>query len=205
VDQDGDYRCDFYPDCVEGVGHDCVDANKDGFCDLCYFGMIHDCYDRNGDRYCDYCTCEISSRVKLFVISYLDNDSPITMDIYDEKGLTVQTQQVYGNSAEEHFRIYPDSYTFTLSKYGHTSLNGSFTMEGELTQLRLKLCPIGDVSGDGKLNMGDTARIYSHIRGSSLQTDDYALACADASGDGKLNMGDISRVYSHIRGTKPLF
>lgn len=53
--------------------------------------------------------------------------------------------------------------------------------------------------------MGDIAKAYAHIRGTSQLTDEYAQDCADTSGDGKLNMGDVAKTYAHIRGTKPLF
>jgi arabinogalactan oligomer/maltooligosaccharide transport system substrate-binding protein len=59
--------------------------------------------------------------------------------------------------------------------------------------------PMGDVSGDGKLNLGDVTRIYSHIRNVRLITDEQALGRADLTGDGKLNIGDVARLYSQIR------
>lgn len=63
----------------------------------------------------------------------------------------------------------------------------------------------GDVTGDGKLNVADTAKIYAHVRGTAPITDEQLLACADVSGDGKINMSDIARIYAHIRGTKLLW
>lgn len=63
----------------------------------------------------------------------------------------------------------------------------------------------GDVTGDGKVNMGDVARIYAHIKGSTLLTDPDALAAADVSGDGKINLGDTSRLLAHTTGKNPLF
>ena len=59
--------------------------------------------------------------------------------------------------------------------------------------------PMGDVSGDGKLNLGDVTRIYSHIRNVRLITDEQALSRADLTGDGKLNIGDVARLYALIR------
>ncbi len=64
---------------------------------------------------------------------------------------------------------------------------------------------IGDASGDGKVNMGDVAKVYAHTRGTSLLTNDRALAAADTNGDGKINLGDTSRILAHITGKKLLW
>lgn len=57
----------------------------------------------------------------------------------------------------------------------------------------------GDVTGDGKVNIGDTAKIYSHLRGTNLLTDEAVLLFADATGDGRLNMGDVAKVYHQVK------
>ena len=64
---------------------------------------------------------------------------------------------------------------------------------------------IGDVTGDCKVNMGDAARLYAHIRGTRLIEDLTVLAVADTTGDGKVNMGDTARILSHAKGNNPLF
>ena len=64
---------------------------------------------------------------------------------------------------------------------------------------------IGDVTGDCKVNMGDAARLYAHIRGTRLIEDLTELVIADVTGDGKVNMGDTARILSHAKGNNPLF
>jgi hypothetical protein len=54
------------------------------------------------------------------------------------------------------------------------------------------------MNGDGRLNMGDVAKLYAHIRGSQPLGQE-ALGNADFTGDGKINMGDTARLYAHIR------
>ena len=63
---------------------------------------------------------------------------------------------------------------------------------------------MGDVTGDGKLNIGDPARLYSHLRGSSSVSDAAALLFADITGDGRVNMGDVAKIYAQIRETRPV-
>lgn len=60
---------------------------------------------------------------------------------------------------------------------------------------------IGDVTGDGTLNLGDIAKLYAHIRGSSILTDEGTLYGADFTRDGKLNIGDTAGLYAYVRGT----
>ena len=57
----------------------------------------------------------------------------------------------------------------------------------------------GDITGDGRVNMGDVAKIYAHIKGSAPLTEDYQLLCADFTGDGRINVGDTAKVYSKIK------
>ena len=64
---------------------------------------------------------------------------------------------------------------------------------------------IGDVTRDGKVNMGDAARLYAHIRGTNLIEDLAVLAVADTSGDGKINLGDTARILAHAKDVNPLF
>ena len=63
---------------------------------------------------------------------------------------------------------------------------------------------LGDVDGNGKVNIGDVAKVNAHVKGASLLTDPYWLECANVNG-GKLNIGDSASLYAHIRGTKKLY
>ena len=75
----------------------------------------------------------------------------------------------------------------------------SFTAPAGVTAVVLVVK--GDVSGDGRINVGDTAKLYSHVRGTAKLTDPNAIFAADVSGDGKLNVGDTAKVYSHVKAT----
>ena len=67
----------------------------------------------------------------------------------------------------------------------------------------VSLAVMGDVSGDGRINMGDVSKLYAHIKGTNILTGD-TLFVADISGDGRINMGDVSKLYAHIKGTNLL-
>ena len=81
----------------------------------------------------------------------------------------------------------------------------SYGADHTCTKCGEKQLLIGDISGDGKVNMGDVSRVYAHTTGKTLLTDPNALAAADTNGDGKINLGDTSRILSQVRGTKLLW
>ncbi len=62
---------------------------------------------------------------------------------------------------------------------------------------------IGDVTGDGKVNMKDWKIVYDYITEVQELTEQQ-LSRADVTGDGKVNMKDWSRLYDHITEANPL-
>ena len=84
---------------------------------------------------------------------------------------------------------------YVTRAYPLTVLDSNVTLDAVL-YLR------GDVTGDNKINIGDAARIYAHVRGSTVLTG-YGVSCADYSEDGTVNVGDTAKLYSFIRNQKP--
>ena len=62
---------------------------------------------------------------------------------------------------------------------------------------------LGDVNGDGKINVTDITKIASHIKGKKL-LDAQAQKRADVNNDGNINITDITKIASHIKGKKLL-
>ena len=60
---------------------------------------------------------------------------------------------------------------------------------------------VGDVTGDGQVNIGDVSSLYAYIRGTRLIKERNALETADVNGDGNVNIGDVSSLYAQVRGT----
>ena len=90
------------------------------------------------------------------------------------------------------------SYTLTATCTGYVSRSYSFELEGD-TELEIVLWQQGDSNGDGKINIGDTVRMYSHVRQMLLIEDPYLVLCADTDGNGIVNIGDVVRSYVAIR------
>ena len=100
--------------------------------------------------------------------------------------------------------LQPGVYTLTAGATNYVTRTYTITITEEPMNLDILIHLIGDIDGNGKVNIGDVAKLNSHIRGTSLLTDEYTLECANVNG-GKLNVGDTASLYSHIRGTKKLY
>ena len=115
---------------------------------------------------------------------------------------TVETQTtVYDHYT---FTTEPGQYTLTVYIANHVPREyGVSLVEQDLT-LDVKLCLPGDIDGNGHINMGDLAKLYSHLKGNVLITDHYQLQCANVSGEG-LSIGDVAILYAGIQSTMPQY
>jgi hypothetical protein len=95
-------------------------------------------------------------------------------------------------------------YLLTVSKENHVTRSYTLHLQAESATQDVSLYLLGDVNGDGKVNMGDISRLYAHVRCVNPLTDPYLLECADVNGKG-INMSDIGSLLGHIRGTKTLY
>ena len=96
------------------------------------------------------------------------------------------------------------SYTLEVSKENHVTRRYRIIVEEASVVQDVKICLLGDVTGDGEIDIADTGRIYAHVKGTSELTD-YALACADVMDDGEIDIADTGRIYAHVKGTAELF
>ena len=94
-------------------------------------------------------------------------------------------------------------YTLKASKAGHAPREYPVVLVGGSVTQDVKLCQYGDVSGDGRISVNDTATIYSHVRGVKAMEDAYILQCADFDQSGRINVGDAVKIYSGIRNPQP--
>ena len=129
-------------------------------------------------------------------------DGDITIELIAD-GNVVATTTVSGKEGTYALEnVAAGTYTLKVSKENHVTREYAITVEADLTQ-DVKIHLIGDIDGNGKINVGDVSKLNGHMKG-NLLTDEYMLLCANVNG-GKLNMGDVSSIYAHIKGTKKLF
>ena len=96
------------------------------------------------------------------------------------------------------------TYTLQVGKENHVTRTYDITVESEDMTQDVKLCLIGDVTGDGKVNTRDLNRLYAHVNGTN-PLEGYEFACEEVTGDGKLNTRDLNRLYAHISESNRLW
>ena len=116
--------------------------------------------------------------------------------------LTGAASRTLTTSGQYSFEKLPvGDYQLTFSKTGYVTRTYTLTLTGNTTldaALRLQ----GDLTGDGKVNVADVAKLYNHIRGTGALTG-YDLACADYLADGYVNVGDTASLYAYVREDRP--
>ena len=70
--------------------------------------------------------------------------------------------------------------------------------------LDAKICPIGDVTMDGKLTTMDVTRTNAHVKGTAA-LEGYALLLGDTAGGEGITTIDVTRINSHVQGKNPLW
>ena len=96
------------------------------------------------------------------------------------------------------------TYTLCVSKTNHVTRDYEITVSGDMTQ-DVKIHPIGDISGDGKITAKDYAMANAHAMKSSLLSG-YALKCGDVlKNDGKITTADASRINAAAIKSQPLW
>lgn len=140
------------------------------------------------------------------VKSYGGETENVTVTLTPENG-TPMTTVVTGNSAAYKFEnVSAGTYTLKVEKANHVAREYKVTVSSDAVQQDAKVCLKGDLTGDGKVNTADVGRLYAHVRGTRLLTDDYALSCGNVAGtDATINTADVGRLYAHVRGTRVLW
>lgn len=98
----------------------------------------------------------------------------------------------------------PGTYTLQVSKENHTTRTYKLTIGSDSLVQDVKICPVGDVTGDGAVNVKDYQRLLRHVNKTAL-LEDYQLRCGDVTNDGGCSIKDYQRLARHINKTNPLY
>ena len=152
--------------------------------------------------------CSVLSGVAVSgtVESFLDENGETTLSLYREgETQAAYSTSVRGSSAQYAFAgVAAGRYILRVEKKGHTARE--YTVEVAQTDLsqNVKICPVGDINGDGEVNMLDMIGLYNDIN-ETEPLEGYAYACADVNADGEVGMLDMIRLYNHINETELLW
>ncbi|MBQ7957984.1 MAG: InlB B-repeat-containing protein [Clostridia bacterium] len=99
--------------------------------------------------------------------------------------------------------INPGEYILTVSKENHVSAEYYVDLTADAT-LDIQLNLIGDINGDGKINVVDYSSVLRHAK-KTENLEDYAFLCADVDGNGRVTVSDYARILRHVKKTDPLW
>ena len=112
---------------------------------------------------------------------------------------------VKGNTASYSIADVPaGTYTMKVMKQNHVTREYTVTVGSSNVVQDVKICLLGDVTGDGKVNMKDINMLYDHFNKVNLLTD-YAFLCGDVNADGKINIKDVNKVVDHFNKVATLW
>ncbi len=95
-------------------------------------------------------------------------------------------------------------YTLTISGGKYVERTYKIKVEAGDNAQDVKLNPLGDINGDGKVSTADVGLANSHAKGVKTLTD-YDFACGDVNSDGKISTADVGMLNSHAKGVKALW
>lgn len=141
------------------------------------------------------------------ITTFLDDTDAVTVTLTREgDSAPSYAKVVYGNSATYKFdSVAEGTYIMTVSKKNHVTRTEKVVVGATTVTKNMKVHPIGDINGDGKITTLDYMKVNAYVKGTITLTE-YELKCADVIGtDGKVTTADAMRINAHVKGTKLLW
>ena len=140
------------------------------------------------------------------VESFNSDTDDVTIQLIESGASEVAYEAVVqGNTATYSIAgVAPGTYTMKVMKQNHVAREYTVTVGSSNVVQDVKICLLGDVTGDGKVNTKDWARLKAHVNETSNLTG-YELACGDVNGDSKVNIKDWARLKAHVNESNPLW
>ena len=134
------------------------------------------------------------------VTSYIDATAPVTVELLSNGAVVDTVTTTDGSYRFE--AVTSGSYTLKVTKACHVADQWTLTVgTADVTQ-DVTIYPLGDVTGDGRVNVADASKLYIFVKQDCALEDVGIDFNCDMTGDGKLTIVDVSKLYSHVRGTK---
>jgi len=148
----------------------------------------------------------LGANVSGTVTSFQDESGEVTIGLYEgEAANPTYTATVTGNTADYLIEnVEAGTYIMKVSKANHVTREYEVVVASEDVEQDAKIHLLGDISGDGQVNIADNTRMIRHIKKTKLLTG-YEFEVADISGDDQVNIADNTRMIRHIKKTKLLW
>ena len=109
---------------------------------------------------------------------------------------------IQGNTASYSIAgVLPGTYTMKVMKKNHVTREYTVTVGAENVTQDVEMWLLGDVNGDGTINVKDKKLIFNHLNDPSGALTGYALDVGDVNRDGTINVKDKKLIFNHLKGT----
>ena len=137
------------------------------------------------------------------IISYGSaNDATIIRVINNMGNIVASTTTTSG---KYYLSVPIGNYTLEVSKADHVTREYEINVGTTVITQDVKICLVGDVDLNGKVNTRDWNALRDHLNKSSLIVDPYALKCADTYSNNTINTRDWNALRDHLNKSKPLW
>ena len=152
---------------------------------------------------CEVCSSEYGElhthTISGSITSYGVADGEVTVTLY-QNGVVCQTV-ITTNGTYTISGVVCGDYEITIAKTNHVTRTYDVTVfESDFVQ-NVKIHLIGDINGDGRVNISDVGLVNNHVKKTKFITTDYELLCADVTGDGRINISDVGKINNHVKKT----
>lgn len=96
--------------------------------------------------------------------------------------------------------VLPGTYTMKVMKQNHVTREYTVTVGSSNVVQDVKIWLLGDVNGDGTINVKDKKLIFNHLNDPSGALTGYALDVGDVNRDGTINVKDKKLIFNHLKG-----
>lgn len=151
----------------------------------------------------------VSSGLRGQVVSFHD-DSDVTVALFADGSAQPQyttTVPAGEKSGGKYTAVYdiPEvaagTYTMKVMKNNHVTREYTVTVGAENVTQDMEIWLLGDVNGDGTINVKDKKLIFNHLNDPSGALTGYALDVGDVNRDGTINVKDKKLIFNHLKGT----
>ncbi len=134
-----------------------------------------------------------------------NSDDEILVDFYKPGESESCGYTIFRGDAEEFCigGIQQGEYIIKISKPNHVTREYSVVVDKDI-ELDIQLNLIGDVDGNGKVNITDYNAILRHVKKTGA-LDGYAFDCADVDGNSRIMVTDYNAVLRHVKKTETLW
>ena len=176
------------------------------FCDETEHRTQVDNHNMNGGTTCTVCGFKKGTTFSGSVTSFGTSGSNLNLQLIpsgsQEAVFEADTDEK--NSNFSFSAVEAGTYTVVVSKANHVTREYEVTVGTEPINLDVKLHLVGDINGDGRVNISDVGMANAHAKKASL-LEGYSFDCANVNGDSKINISDVGLLNAHAKKTSLLW